>query len=128
MIRRLGGKSKLKNKIIELIPQHKIYVEPFVGGGSVFFGKPNSEIEIINDLDTDIYNIFQDTKDVGNTMINKTFIPTRIQFNELKTKTVFIDSSERLFRNLYLSMFSFSGNRITYMSEKSEKKVSKNAS
>ena len=29
----VGGKTKLKNRIIEQIPEHKTYVEPFVGGG-----------------------------------------------------------------------------------------------
>ena len=36
---RLGGKSKLKNKIIPKIPEHDKYVEPFVGAGHVFFWK-----------------------------------------------------------------------------------------
>lgn len=37
IIARVGGKSKLKDAIIKLIPKHNIYVEAFVGGGAVFF-------------------------------------------------------------------------------------------
>ena len=29
MIGRVGGKSKLKKQIISIMPQHKVYVEPF---------------------------------------------------------------------------------------------------
>lgn len=51
---RVGGKSKLKEKIYrQMPPDFKTYVEPYVGGGSVMLGykfKPGQKI-VINDLD-----------------------------------------------------------------------------
>jgi len=36
--------------ILPLVPgEHRIYVEPFFGGGAVFFGKKVSDVEVIND-------------------------------------------------------------------------------
>lgn len=35
-----------------MFPSHRVYVEPFFGGGAVFFGKTPSEKEIVNDLDS----------------------------------------------------------------------------
>lgn len=35
-----GGKQRLASKIIELIPKHVTYVEPFAGGAAIFFNKP----------------------------------------------------------------------------------------
>ena len=35
--------------ILPLIPKHKIYTEAFFGGGAIFFAKPPSEAEVIND-------------------------------------------------------------------------------
>jgi len=49
-----GGKSYLAARIIDLIPSHIHYVEPFFGGGAVLLQKPNELVlghsEVINDL------------------------------------------------------------------------------
>tara|TARA_Y100000114_G_scaffold39941_1_gene35557 strand:- start:372 stop:1112 length:741 start_codon:yes stop_codon:yes gene_type:complete len=121
IIGRVGGKSKLKDIIIKLIPKHIIYVEAFVGGGAVFFGKKPSIIEVVNDLDKDIYHIYSDMKAVGEQMINKNFEPTREKFNRLKNQKTFKSKAERLYRNLYLSLNSFKSNRKNYVGEKEEK-------
>lgn len=118
MIGRVGGKSKLKKKIISIMPQHKVYVEPFIGGGSVFFAKEPAELNIINDKDKDIANIYGDMKAVGEKMINKDFTPSRDKFNRLLKQTSFNNKQDRLYRNLYISLNSFSKNRKGYVGEK----------
>lgn len=55
----IGGKNRLAKTIISLIPKHKTYVEPFFGGGQVFFHKEPSTVEIINDLNQEIFNFFR---------------------------------------------------------------------
>lgn len=121
IIGRVGGKSKIKNSIINLIPNHTIYVEPFVGGGAVFFGKEPSDIEVVNDLDKDIYYIYKDMKQVGEQMLNKDFKQTRGKFEKLKKQKTFNSKAERLYRNLYLSLNSFRSDRKNYVGEKKEK-------
>ena len=44
-----GGKQQMASTIIGMMPKHKIYVEPFFGGGAVFFAKGASFLEVIND-------------------------------------------------------------------------------
>ena len=44
-----GGKQTLAATIINMMPAHKIYCEPFFGGGAVFWAKPKSFLEVIND-------------------------------------------------------------------------------
>ena len=51
---RVGSKTTMVKHIVPLIPEHKIYVEPFVGGGAIYFHKNPSEEEIVNDIDDEL--------------------------------------------------------------------------
>lgn len=54
-----GGKQRMARHIIGLIPPHTAYVEPFAGGGAVFFAKPPSKIEVLNDLNGNLVNFYR---------------------------------------------------------------------
>lgn len=58
-ISRLGGKSKLRERIIQMLPEHVCYCEPFFGAGWVYFGKEPSKVEVINDKDSNLVNLFR---------------------------------------------------------------------
>lgn len=58
ILRRLGNKKKLANKIQGYFPEHKIYIEPFFGAGGMFFNKPKAKYNILNDNDSDVFNLF----------------------------------------------------------------------
>jgi DNA adenine methylase len=55
----IGGKNRLAQHIISLLPKHTTYVEPFAGGAQLLFRKEPSEVEVVNDLDNDIVNFFR---------------------------------------------------------------------
>ncbi len=55
----VGGKSRLRKTIIALIPAHTCYVEPFSGAAWVLFGKPPSDVEVLNDIDQELINFFR---------------------------------------------------------------------
>ena len=59
ILRRLGNKKKIAAEIIQHFPDHKIYIEPFFGAGGMFFNKPKAKYNIVNDLDSDVFNLFQ---------------------------------------------------------------------
>lgn len=59
ILRRLGNKKKIADKIQTYFPPHKIYIEPFFGAGGMFFNKPKAKYNIVNDLDSDVFNLFQ---------------------------------------------------------------------
>lgn len=46
-----GGKQRLADRIVALMPPHQVYLEPYCGGAAVFFAKPRARRETINDLD-----------------------------------------------------------------------------
>ena len=55
----VGSKRRLSKEIIARLPAHKCYCEPFAGSAAVFFRKPPSGVEILNDVCGDIVNFFR---------------------------------------------------------------------
>ena len=88
-IKRVGGKMWLVKALLNLMPPHEVYIEPFFGAGHLFFAKQPCQCEVINDLDEDIYNFFKVLQDedksrklihiLDNTPYSRQF------FNEAKT-------------------------------------------
>lgn len=58
-----GGKQTLAPLIISLIPPHVLYAEPFTGGGAVFFRKPASTVEVLNDTNGELMNFYKVIRD-----------------------------------------------------------------
>ncbi len=59
----VGGKSRLRKQIISLLPKHTCYVEPFSGAAWVLFGKPPSDVEVLNDIDQEVITFFRVVKE-----------------------------------------------------------------
>ncbi len=55
----MGGKYRLAPSIVKLLPPHRIYVEVFGGAASVLLAKEPSQIEVYNDRDGAIVNLFE---------------------------------------------------------------------
>lgn len=58
-----GSKWRIAGEIVARIPEHHTYLEPFFGSGAVFFSKEPSRIEMINDLDNNVPNLFRCIRD-----------------------------------------------------------------
>jgi len=58
-----GGKGKKVSTLLPLIPPHKTYVEVFGGGASLLFAKKPSEVEVYNDIDSGLVNLFRVLRD-----------------------------------------------------------------
>lgn len=55
----MGGKRRLVSKLCEKIPEYQCYVEQFAGGAALFFMREQqSKVEIINDLNGDLVNLY----------------------------------------------------------------------
>ena len=54
-----GSKWRLADWIIFHMPRHKTYLEPYLGSGAIFFNKPPSDVETINDISGSIVNLFR---------------------------------------------------------------------
>ncbi|WP_375445744.1 DNA adenine methylase [uncultured Fibrella sp.] len=71
-----GGKQQMLKHILPKIPAHITYVEPFFGGGSVFWGKPPSAAEVVNDISNRLitfYKVLKYDLDELQSLIDETF-------------------------------------------------------
>jgi DNA adenine methylase len=59
ILRYPGSKWRMADWIIDHMPDHHTYLEPYFGSGALLFKKQPSPIETVNDLDSDIYNLFK---------------------------------------------------------------------
>lgn len=87
-IGRIGGKFRLSKRLVALFPNnYESYIEPFIGGGSVFYRSKKVGKEVINDLDTDIYLIHKGLRDEDG--INERFRRelTKEEFIDIRNKT-----------------------------------------
>lgn len=58
-----GGKARLADRIAQLLPAHRIYVEPFAGSAAVLFAKAPATHEVINDVDGNVATFFRALRD-----------------------------------------------------------------
>lgn len=58
-----GGKSAHARWVIQYLPPHRHYVEPFCGSAAVLFAKDPSAAETLNDRDDNIVNFFKQLRE-----------------------------------------------------------------
>lgn len=62
IIRWLGGKRRLADILIPRFPAHSCYVEVFAGGAALYFLRPPAEVEVINDVNGELVNLYRVVK------------------------------------------------------------------
>lgn len=55
----MGGKRRLAPFLLPLFPDHGCYVEAFCGAAALYFLKPESEVEVLNDINSDLSNLYR---------------------------------------------------------------------
>lgn len=82
-----GGKSRVSKEIIGKIPDHKVYVEPFIGGGSVFFEKSlATNGNVINDKNKNLVNFYRSMTTISHKELVGCRHPSRKKWEKLRNK------------------------------------------
>lgn len=55
----IGGKRRLAKHLLPQFPKHTCYVEPFAGAAALFFLKSISKVEVLNDVNGDLVNLYR---------------------------------------------------------------------
>ena len=109
---RLGSKRKIAKEIIKYFPKHRLFVDMFFGAGGLFFNKPKSKYNVVNDIDNDVYNLFRQVVDNKDELL-ETFLLTPIcetQFKEWHSGKRENSDVLNAVRFLFLSNFALYGN------------------
>lgn len=127
-----GGKFYARKLILEHIPPHTHFVEPFAGGASIFFAKAKAEFNQLNDIDSDLINVFEVIRDYPMDLISflkkrdfalsripevlvsevqlNGYLPAKKELhNFFKNDFIPLDNIEEAGRWFYLNRTSYSG-------------------
>ncbi len=106
-----GGKFYARKLILEEIPAHHVYCEPFAGGASVFFAKDAVPVSLLNDLDADVINTLRIIRDRVEDLIGllEGIRATKKNHAYYKDKYEPQSGLEMAFRWYYLNRTSYSG-------------------
>lgn len=108
----IGGKRRLAKRILPQFPAHECYAEPFAGGAALFFMKEPSEVEVLNDINGDLINLYRVVKHHLDELCRqfKWSLISRQDFNWLKqTSTETLTDVQRAARFYYLQKMAFGG-------------------
>jgi len=108
----IGGKRRLAKRILPLFPDHECYVEPFAGGAALYFMKTPSGVEVLNDINGELINLYRVVKHHLEALVSqfKWSLISRQMFDWLKeTPPEPLTDIQRAARFYYLQKMAFGG-------------------
>ena len=107
----------MAKRLIKGFPQHENYVEPFVGGGAVFFAKPLAPGKnVIGDFDRWVTDFYADVRRGALRKCDEGFVKSRSLFKRSQ-------KNKSACHKVALSSLSFHGGRKTYIAENTTAKA-----
>lgn len=129
ILRRLGNKQGIAEKIQTYFPAHKIYIEPFFGAGGMFFNKRKAKYNIVNDIDSNVFNLFNVVMNQKTELLDAfEIMPIHQDLHEYWKQTEETEPIKKALRFIFLSNFSFlgTGNSLNFCIEKPKQIVKNN--
>jgi len=108
----IGGKRRLADRLIPQFPPHTCYVEVFAGGAALYFLRPPAQVEVINDINGELVNLYRVVKHHLEEFVRqfKFALSSREVFKWLKdTPPETLTDIQRAARFFYLQQHAFGG-------------------
>ena len=86
-----GGKQKMLDYILPLIPEHRIYTEAFFGGGAVFWAKEPAKVEFINDKNAEIINFYRILKQDFPKLKTEVDVTLHSEYQQKQAKAIYLN-------------------------------------
>ena len=106
-----GAKQRIASQIINHLPPHYCWVEAFCGSAAITIAKSPAPIEIINDMDDQIVNLFEQLRDNPEELCRVvTLTPyARTEFKKAKKRDDNLSAMEKARRFLVATMMTVNG-------------------
>jgi DNA adenine methylase len=106
-----GAKQRLAKRIVEMLPRHNAWVEVFCGSAVVTINKPQAPLEVINDLDGNVVNLFTVLRDKSKELCEQVALTpyARAEFELARRGEEVKDPLERARRFLVATMMTVNG-------------------
>lgn len=106
-----GAKQRIASQIISMLPPHNAWVEGFCGSAALTLAKPPAPIEVINDYDDEIINLFEQLRNHPTKLFRAiTLTPYASQeFENCRTTDEKSSPTERARRFLVRTMMTING-------------------
>jgi DNA adenine methylase len=106
-----GSKLRIAAKMHDKLPPHGAWVELFCGSAAMTLAKTPAPIEVINDINVDIVNFFQQLRDHSDELLSKiTFTPyARVELELARTPRGEVSDIERARRFFVTAMMAVNG-------------------
>jgi DNA adenine methylase len=108
----VGGKHQLSKAIVQQIPEHECYCEPFAGAAWVMFRKEPSKVEVLNDINKDIVTLYRVVQNHLEEFIRwfKWMLVSRSEFERFsRVEPDTLTDIQRAVRFFYMHKNSFGG-------------------
>ncbi|QGA37973.1 DNA adenine methylase [Burkholderia glumae] len=108
----IGGKRRLAEHLIPRFPRHECYVEVFAGGAALYFMRPPARVEVINDVNGELVNLYRVVKNHLEEFVRqfKWALSSRVVFEWHKTTPPeTLTDIQRAARFFYLQQQCFGG-------------------
>jgi DNA adenine methylase len=106
-----GAKLRIASQIINSLPPHNAWVEAFCGSAAITIAKKPAPIEIINDLDNQIVNLFEQLRNNSEKLIRAICLTpyARQEYFSSKQKDDIAEPLEKARRFLVSTMMTVNG-------------------